>query len=286
MTVLELSELRLQSQAGAFDGPSASVTGKRIALVGRWGPVWSVLCGRAAPTQGALLVDGQDARVGVLAGQVGVADPELAPLAVPVTEWIATYLRLGGASKRDAHASAARALERLGLKQLGVYTADRLPTSSLYAVRLALAFATEPRCVFAPPPAWTSDSMALEGQVLGQLAAQTDLLLACDPGQHPELFAGCDQALVLEAQTARATLPGELYQRGARHYCLVVLDQREALVRELSRSGAVVWNPEGEGELWVRLPAGQGSALVVQSAVTANSPLARMTPLFESAGWE
>jgi hypothetical protein len=201
-----------------------------------------------------------------------------------VSEWIARSLSLLGFPARACRQRAESVLSRLGLVQLGSYRADKLPPVSLHAARVALAAATEPKVVFVPPPAWTAETMALEGALFEQLGRYSAVVQACDPGRHPELFSASDQVLLLDPRHARVAAPSELYQRGSAHYRMQVLSERAALVRQLQQSGVTVWNPEAQGELWLRLPEGSGVRLVLQCAAQARAAISHLSAVFSGAG--
>lgn len=283
MTTLELQSLRASCAEGTFDGLSGRVEGRRIALVGAWQPLFALLSGRVEANAGELLIDGKPARAQVVEGSIGVVDPALALApGLSVVEWISTALRLRGQPQQSATSNAAATLERLGLGYLGRYTSDNLPPRAAYAARAALGAATSPRVLVLPRPDWTQASVPFETELLERLSSTADVLVECHPTSQPELFSSCDAALVLDGRHASPVVPAELWRSGARHYAVQALERREELVERLRSSGAHVVSPGADGELWIALPEGAGTASVVRAALDAGAPLRRLSPLFEA----
>jgi hypothetical protein len=128
--------------------------------------------------------------------------------------------------------------------------------------------------------------MAIEHDMLGLAQARARVILACEPAQQPELVFEAEAALLLEATAATSLAPRSLFATGSGAYTLLPLARREQLIEQLSRANVVVHNRESEGELWVQMPAGGSTDLLLRAAVEAEAPLLRMTPLFQSRGGE
>jgi ABC-type taurine transport system ATPase subunit len=285
MTRLELDALCLSHGGVRLTGLSARLEGRSVALVGASAPILALLAGRCEVVSGSFSIDGLSAREAVIAGHVGVADPELSPLPKrSVSEWLATALMVRGKRSAQANSLARETLRRLNLEYLGVYAAERLNAPTLWAARVALALTTEPTCVVLPPPTWTAEAMAFERAVLWAAQSAAAVVLACDPARQPELFLASEQALLIESKQARVLEPHQYYGPGTQGYSLLPLANRAGLVRALERGGTPVVNPGGEGEIWVRVSGQAGSAALVRAAVEANAPLLRMTRLSEIPG--
>jgi hypothetical protein len=281
MISLQIRELEVAHAGVSFSDASVEATGHRIALVGAWQPFFAFLAGRCLARSGTASIDGDEARNLVLNGQVGVADPELAPYSgCTVADWITAHLRLHGGTTPAASRAAAAALERLGLGYLGRYQTSDLPDQTLYAARLALAASTAPRVVFAGTPSWTRDTAPFENELLDAVAVNSALAVCCDPTLHPELFLSCDTAILRTQGGATCVVPRLVWDQGSRHYVLVALGRRAELVAALEARGVSVVGPQSGGELWVTLPAEADPQHLAAAAVEAGAALDRISPLF------
>ncbi len=287
MTELSLRGLRASFEGASFDGLDCDVSGRRIALVGDFRPLFALASGRTTAVQGEARVDGTELRHAVLAGQLGVADPLLHPLADgTVTDWLTAYARLRGEAVQGARELAAGALARLGLDYLGRYDCDRLPPQSLYAVRIALATITCPAAVLVDCPTWTAEAAPVENAVLKALSEHSEVLLCCDVTRQPELYLQCDSAILLGDGGAMTVLPQDHWQRDHRHYSVVALQNHDALVEQLESAGARVLRPSPQGEMWVTLPRASGPEIVTAAAYASGAGLRRLSPLFERPSGE
>ncbi len=258
----------------------AAVEGQRIALVGDWQFLFDVLCGRANSAAGQLLIDGSDARGAVIEGRVGVADPQLPGLpGNTVAQWIEAHCRLHGLAPKQAGERASATLERLGLSYLGRYRLESLPDETLYAARAALGAATQPQTLVLPSPAWTEQSRQFDQTLLESLNQHAGLVLWCDPTRQPELFLTCDVAVVRGAAELLIEKPNQLWTADGSHYAVVALSDPATLAKLLTERGAQVTQAGAMGELWVRLPDGVDSGLLVQSALDSGTPLQSVYPL-------
>lgn len=283
MPRLELQGVCVSHNGSRLSGIDAAIEGRSLCLVGQWGPLVAALAGRVQLDAGRILLDEHDARALVVAGRLGVADPELLPPPnATLLQWLTLNLRLFGVPAKQAETQARDTLGTLRLEAYGGYVVERFPASTLWVARVALAFATRPSTVVLPPPTWVAETMALESAVLGLVQSQASVILACDPALQPELFFAADGALVLDANHGSPLLPAAVRQGGSRPYALVALARREALVQRLTEAGVTVHNPDSEGELWVQLPVGAGTDVLLRAAVEAGAALTRLTPLFET----
>jgi hypothetical protein len=282
MTSLHLERVYVTHAGSRLQGVDVSVEGGSLVLVGHWPALLAALSGRAQLAAGTVRIDGVDARAEVIAGRIGVADPELPPPPnTTLLDWLILNLRLFGLSANAAKEQAVATLQALHIDAYGGYVADRFPPSTLWIARVALALSTRPQCVVLPPPTWVAETMAMERAVVGIAQTLASVVLACDPAQHPELFFAADWAVLLEPSQGTVIRPKSFAEPGTRPYALVAITRRQALVERLQQAGVGVHNAQGEGELWVQLPPGAPTDVLVRAAVEAQAPLLRMTPLFE-----
>lgn len=300
MSTVAFERLSVEFDGQQLEGLNFSSSARRIGLVGGWTPLFALLTGKARARNGRVTVSGLDARRAVTQGELGVADPACPlPTDMKLRDWLTLSLRLAGQSVSVASVNVERTLEQLGLQHLGRYALGALPVDAQYAARVASACCTQPNSLVLPPPPWSassrqSDSTLLDRAALGarkpiESAEYADpaesnarqLLVHCDPTSQPELFLSCDIALVAEETGCTSLAPRELSQTG-RPYQLIALDNGPALAAQLEEHGARVVTFRGALELWVTLPPGVGTDLLVRAALETNAPLARMTPLLMS----
>lgn len=282
MAELTLTELSVRAPQATLSGLSGTASGKRIALVGEWSPLFSLLSGRVGASQGRVTIDDRDAREAVMDGSVGLVDSELTPLpGRSVAQWLTAYARLRGFTEGHAQQAAEETLSRLGVAYLARYTTDDVPGAGLYAARVALAMLTQPSVLVADAPPWSVQSQPLSHALLEQVTLGSDLIVRCDPSEQPELFCSCDSALLSDGRSATLVDPPEHLGARARTYRVRTWGKREELVSALRGRGAQVITPAGGGELWVTLPEGEGTALVVEAALESRAGLERMSPLLE-----
>lgn len=303
MSAIGFENLSVDFEGQQLEALSLSTTARRVGLVGDWQPLFALLSGTVRARGGRMSYGGADARLAVVSGDLGVADPTLPlPADIKLHDWISLSLRLAGQPHRDAATNADRTLERLGVLHLGRYALGTLPLEGQYAARIALACSRRPGAVVLPMPVWSprsaqTDSALLDLAAQPEPAAQSELvddeardatpttrqiLIHCDPATQPELFLSCDLALVAEETGCTSLSPRQL-RDGGKNYQLLALDNGPALAAQLESQGAKVLSFRGALELWVTLPPGANTELLVRAALESNAPLGRMSPLFRSS---
>src|SRR5690348_10531352 len=122
MPRLELQGVRVSHNGARLSGVDATIEGRSLCLVGQWGPLIAALAGRVRLDAGRIQLDEHDARAAVVAGRVGVADPQLLPPPnATLTQWLTLNLRLFGVAAKQAEAQARDTLGALRLEAYGGY---------------------------------------------------------------------------------------------------------------------------------------------------------------------
>jgi len=177
-------------------GPTdcAVAPGERVALVGPSGSGKSTLlylmAGLDEPTTGEIewpAIGGRNELRPSRVAMIFQGPSLLAPLTV--VENVALPLVLGGAAAADATASAAEALDRLGLASLAAKLPEELSGGQAQRVAVARVLAGRPRLILADEPTGQLDHVAAAVVIDALVGTATDLGAGLVVTTHDPLIA-------------------------------------------------------------------------------------------------
>lgn len=263
---------------------SFTSSGRSLAVVGEGASALvAALAGEIEVLRGSLRVLGRAAGSRELAAVLGAAplDPPLVA-DFTVAEHVAWGARLGGASARDARADAARTLERLGLARIAATKLGRASLAERRAAVVAQAAVGAPEVVVACSPFEGLDDAgaALVGAALERAVEGRAFVVAIssiDPSSRDRaIAASADETLVVAGGAALRAAPLAELERGAASYSLVVRARVDALVDALRARGVEV--AASASRLFVTLPPGEDTRLLLEASLETSAPIASMTP--------
>jgi molybdate transport system ATP-binding protein len=289
-----------QSGGTLIDALSCAAQGPRLGLVGLWSGLFRLLAAQATLASGSVFVADQPAATAVRDGRAGVALAD-APMPARWTalEYLRASARLAGLGRGDSRHAASRALESIGLAALGARRIAELAVPERRALAIAHAALGDPVLIALESPLAGLDERT--AQWLGELsiaASRGRLLIVSATALGPasaerSLFDRLDELIVLEGGAVVAQGPPAHALAPADRWFVTVVRQAALLAEKLAERGATVHvtRPGGALELssgtaeigeaarlLVELPAGQGSALIVEVADDIAAPLLELVP--------
>ena len=281
---------------GAIGAPESARGGaRRLALVGRFRPLFRLLARHATLASGSARVLGTDARSAVRDGIVGLAlcDPPL-PAEWTLVRYLFESARLAGARARDARRDAEAAIERFELRASAPRRLADLPPAVRRIALLAHATLRAPPVVCAETPLADLDpgSQVYVAAALERVAGAHRLVvsLATTAGAERAFVEQADWVIVSEGERIVSEgPPPQALARGTRYAATVTRSAdpfREALAARgvtfapSTVSPALLSLVTAEGaepcRLLLELPQGVGPEDVVVMAHQAGSPLVEL----------
>jgi ABC-type multidrug transport system ATPase subunit len=278
---------------------SFEANGPLLVLVGGWGPLFELLAGRRQLSDGQLEVGGATAQAA--AGRAGLGlllrDAALPP-SWTLGEVMLESARLLGSGRWRASRQARRALDELGLRELGGKRLARLRPGEQRAAALACATLGEPSVLALEEPlsGLEPSEQALVAGVLERACRGRQALVSVRelPGSPSEaaLAARSSELLFISERrlVARGTYP-ELSSR-THSYRVVVRRSVDALLSALVETGYEVrrmFSSEAT-TLWVADTTGLGTLPLLRAALAADAPIIELVssvfsrPAFDSSG--
>jgi ABC-type taurine transport system ATPase subunit len=279
-----LAQLELKSEA------------ERVALLGDWSALFSLLSGEAELAAGTLRIAGVPVPLGVTQGVVGLMrlDP-LLPGAWSAEQFLASSAELSGSPGKAARKLAFQTLERLGLAELAARRLAHLQLAERRALLIAHALLTNPSVLCLEDPLAGLDTHA-EQTVIAVLERACQgrrfIIAVSEPGRSPgsrQIVDACHERLRLAAGVVlldpeSAAAPSRVTATVCRNH--------EAFAQALSQRGLKAQATHEAGMLnaltsplagpcWrylVELPGGS-TAPILDAALETEAGLVELIPL-------
>jgi len=215
--LVECQGLRVD-RAGAtlLEGFELKLEANSLALVGEVESLFEVMSARAQVVAGRFEIDGQEARVAVVSGRVGLvlAGQQRSPRWTTL-EFLTKSALLAGLDASSTGGRARAALDRIGLASLAGRRLGMLSRVELTAVELAAALQTDPALLVLQAPFRGLDAVASDWlwQVVERGARDRQLVVSFDAplvDQRARLQQFEQLALVRSRQLVATGPPAEL----------------------------------------------------------------------------
>jgi ABC-type molybdenum transport system ATPase subunit/photorepair protein PhrA len=269
---------------------------ERVALLGDWSALFSLLSGEAELAAGTLRMVGVPVPLGVEQGTVGLVrlDP-LLPGTWNAEQLLTSSAELAGTPRKSARKLAFKTLEQLGLAELAARRLAHLHLAERRALLVAHAVLTDPRVLCLEDPLAGLDTHA-EQTVIAVLERACQgrrfLIAVSNPERSPgsrQLVDACHERLRLATGVVIPELDGT---PAASRVTATVCRNHQAFARALDRRGikAHATHEAGmqapltsvfAGPCWrylVELPAGS-TAPVLDAALETEAGLVELIPL-------
>ncbi|MES1186037.1 MAG: hypothetical protein ABUL60_19650 [Myxococcales bacterium] len=273
---------------------------ERVALLGDWSALFSLLSGEATLASGTLRIAGCPVPLGVEQGHIGLMrlDP-LLPGAWSAEQFLASSAELAGTARKSARRLAFQTLEQLGLTELAARRLAHLQLAERRALLLAHALLTGPRVLCVEQPLAGLDTHAEQTllAVLERACSGRRLLVAIGNSELSaaarHLVDTCPERLRL---VAGVVVPELDSAPAVSRVTATVCRNHQAFAQALSQRGlrAHATHEAGlhgaltsplAGPCWrylVELPAGS-TAPVLDAALETEAGLVELIPLSSGA---
>ena len=274
-----------------IDGVTLESTGERLALVGEWQSLFSLLAGQAELTRGKATLHGCDAATAVAAGVVGLSLCD-APMTSDGTaaQWVAMGARLCGLGSRDADRAAREALSTLGLAMLGARRLSSLGVVERRAVCIAQATLGNPPVLALEEPLTGLDVAAQQylAVVVDRAATGRRLLISMPrvpaAGHERAEAARAGELWLLDARGSVVSIGAADIDAAAHVYSIFAARNGAALAARLAESGiacspaAAPPNEAGAARFLARLPEGVDTGTVLDASLAVDAPIVELVP--------
>jgi ABC-type Na+ transport system ATPase subunit NatA len=263
--------------------------GPRVALLGDWRALFSLLGAQATLASGSAQIDGCDAVRAVASGVVGLApyEPQL-PAAWSAGQYLTWSARLTGTTESAAKQLAKQTLERLELVALSARKLGTLMPMERRALMLAHATLGDPRVLALdrplarldePAQRWLRELIHRAGTDRGLVVSVED---AFAPGVERALVEDFDEALTMQrSDLVLQGSPASALSANGRYLVTVLAGATELAARLVERGARVEITPvQGNAaRLVVALPEGADPGIVLIASAEVGAPVVELVAL-------
>jgi len=302
--LLSLERARIDVEGAPLaENLSVVSRGQRVALVGDWRALFSLLGAQASMASGRAQIDGCDAAQAVASGVVGLApfEPQLPP-AWSAEQYLTWSARLTGTTAGAAKQIAKQAIDTLQLVALSARKLGTLMPMERRALMLAHARIGNPRVLALdrplarldePAQRWLRELIELAGTGRGLVVSVED---AFGPGVERALVEDFDEVLTMERTDLVLQGPPASALVSSGRYLVTVLSGATELASRLVARGARVEVATDSGaptpidessapiagnaaRLVVALPEGADPGIVLVASAELGAPVVELVAL-------